>query len=104
MKDLFSNFASKDPTSLLRRIDPTRYYPVYGDDSTIVDDAPTEGKFYVKLERDSSYVMWGDFKTSWTGTELTQYSRGLFGGDLVWKSAGDHRWTGERRTTINASP
>lgn len=38
---LFSNFDSKDPRYLLRRLDPNRFYPVYGDDSTAVDDAPT---------------------------------------------------------------
>ncbi|MGZ6047517.1 MAG: OmpA family protein [Phenylobacterium sp.] len=101
LHDLFTGFESKDPNYLLRRIDPNRYYPVYGDDSTIVDDAPTQGKFYVKLERDSSYIMWGDFKTSWTGTELTQYSRGLFGADLVWNSRASTA-SGERRTTLNA--
>ena len=100
-KDLFSNFASKDPNYLLRRIDPNRYYPVYGDDSTVVADAPTQGKFYVRLERDASFVMWGNFQTSWSGTELTQYSRGLYGGDLVWKSPGTTA-SGERRTTLNA--
>ena len=36
LRDLFSNFSSKDPSYLLRRIDPDRYYPVYGDDSTAV--------------------------------------------------------------------
>lgn len=101
LHDLFSGFESKDPNYLLRRIDPNRYYPVYGDDSTIVDDAPTQGKFYVRLERDSSYVMWGNFQTSWTGTELTQYSRGLYGADVVWNSH-DSTSTGERRTTVNA--
>ena len=100
-KDLFSNFSSKDPNYLLRRIDPNRYYPVYGDDSTIVDDAPTQGKFYVRLERDASFVMWGAFQTAWTGTELTQYSRGLYGADAVWKS-GATTPSGERRTTLNA--
>ncbi len=101
LKDLFSNFDSKDPTYLLRRIDPNRYYPVYGDDSTIVDDAPTQGKFFVRLERDASSVMWGNFQTSWTGTELTQYSRGLYGGDLIWKSEAQTSF-GERRTTLEA--
>ena len=101
VKDLFSGFGSKDPNYLLRRIDPNRYYPVYGDDATIVADAPTQGKFYVKLERDSAYVMWGDFKTSWTGTELTQYSRGLYGGNLVFNSQAALA-TGEKRTTLNA--
>jgi outer membrane protein OmpA-like peptidoglycan-associated protein len=101
LEDLFSNFASKDPSYLLRRIDPNRYYPVYGDDSVIADDAPTQGKFYVRLERDASSVMWGNFQTAWTGTELTQYSRGLYGGELVWNSQATTD-QGERRTTVNA--
>jgi hypothetical protein len=101
LKNLFSNFDAKDPTYLLRRIDPNRYYPVYGDDSTIVDDAPTQGKFYVRLERGESRVMWGDFQTGWTGTELTQYTRGLYGADLIWKSAAATP-QGERRTAVEA--
>ncbi len=101
LKDLFSNFGSKDPNYLLRRIDPNRYYPVYGDDSVIIDDAPTQGKFYVRLERDASHVMWGNFQTSWTGTELTQYSRGLYGGDVIWNSQ-TATSSGERRSTLEA--
>jgi len=63
LRDLFSNFASKDPQDLLRRIDPNRYYPVYGDDSTTVQDAPTSGKFYVRLDKAESSVLWGNFQT-----------------------------------------
>ncbi|SEN16730.1 hypothetical protein SAMN02800694_2975 [Luteibacter sp. UNCMF331Sha3.1] len=99
--DLFSNFASKDPRYLLRRIDPDTYYPVYGDNSTAIDDAPTQGKFYVKAARNDGEVMWGNFLTSWTGTELTQYSRGLYGANLLWK-AQETTSLGERRTSINA--
>uniref|UniRef100_UPI0006878864 OmpA family protein n=1 Tax=Herbaspirillum sp. RV1423 TaxID=1443993 RepID=UPI0006878864 len=101
LRDLFSNFQTKDPNYLLRRIDPDRYYPVYGDDSTITDDAPTQGKFYVKLEKDNSYVMWGNFQTAWTGTELTQYSRGLYGANLLWNAKDTTRY-GEKVTTVNA--
>ncbi|RJG06001.1 hypothetical protein D3870_08205 [Noviherbaspirillum cavernae] len=97
---MFSNFSSKDPNYLLRRIDPDRYYPVYGDDSTIVDDAPTQGKFYVKLEKDNSYVMWGNFQTAWTGTELTQYSRGLYGANVLWNGKDATRY-GEKSSTVN---
>lgn len=99
--DLFSNFTSKDPRYLLRRIDPNRYYPVYGDDSTVVDDAPTQGKFYVRLERAGSSVMWGNFQTSWTGTELTQYSRGLYGAQAALQSQATTSY-GERRATVEA--
>ena len=100
LHDLFSNFSSKDPRYLLRRIDPDTYYPVYGDDSTIADDAPTQGKFYVRLEKDDSHVMWGNFQTAWSGSELTQYSRGLYGADVMWRSA-DATSFGEKSTSLN---
>ena len=101
LKDLFHNFDSKDPSYLLRRIDPDMFYPVYGDDSTIVDDAPTQGKFYVKLEKGDSSIMWGNFQTQWTGTELTQYSRGLYGANLLIRPEATTKY-GERRTFVNA--
>lgn len=98
--DMFSNFASKDPRYLLLRMDSDQYYPVYGDDSTAVDDAPTQGKFFVKLQKNDSELMWGNFLTAWTGTELTQYSRGLYGANLLWKSQ-DITAQGERKTSLN---
>ncbi len=101
LKDLLSNFGSKDPRYLLRRIDPDRFYPVYGDDSTTIDDAPTQGKLYVRLEKGESHVMWGNFQTQWTGSELTAYSRGLYGANLLWKSDPATSF-GERRSQVNA--
>lgn len=101
LKDLFSNFAAKDPRYLLRRIDPDVYYPVYGDDSTTVDDAPTQGKFYVRLEKGDSRVMWGNFQTQWSGSELIQYSRGLYGANARWRSE-DATSFGERRSGVDA--
>lgn len=77
--DLFSNFDSKDPRYLLRRLDPDLFYPVYGDDSTTVEDAPTRGKFYVKLARGDSHVMWGNFQTRWTGSDFANINRGMYG-------------------------
>ncbi len=101
LSNLFSNFASKDPRYLLRRMDPDQYYPVYGDDSTAVDDAPTQGKFYVKLSKNDNELMWGNFLTAWTGSELVQYSRGLYGANLLLKSP-DSTTYGERRSSLNA--
>lgn len=101
LEDLFSNFASKDPRYLLRNIDPDAYYPVYGDDSTTVDDAPTQGKFYVRLEKGDSHVMWGNFHTGWSGSELVQYSRGLYGAKGRFVSD-DATPSGERRTVAEA--
>lgn len=101
VEDLFRNFTSKDPRYLLRRIDADRYYPVYGDDSTMVEDAPTYGKFYVRLERGDSQIMWGNFQTQWTGTELTQFSRALYGAQLKLKST-DITSFGEKKFDLSA--
>jgi len=99
--NLFTNFSSKDPRYLLRNINPDLYYPVYGDDSTTVDDAPTQGKFYVKLEKGDSHVMWGNFQTSWSGAELLQYSRGLYGAKARYRSEETTQY-GEKRTQADA--
>jgi len=86
IQNLFRNLDAKDPRQLLRRIDPDKYYPVYGDDSKTVEDAPTSGKFYVKLERGDSHVMWGNYKTSIKGTELARNERALYGAHARYKS------------------
>lgn len=97
VEDMFTNFDRKDPRYLLRRIDPNAYYLVYGDDSTMVEDAPTRGKFYVKLARGDSHVMWGNFQTRLTGTDLMNYSRGLYGAQAEYRSEASTKF-GERKT------
>ena len=101
VEDLFRNFSSKDPMYLLWRIDPDRYYPVYGDDSTLVEDAPTQGKFYVRLEKGDSHILWGNFQTQWVGNELTRFTRSLYGADLMLKTSAITQY-GEQRAALNA--
>ena len=100
LKSLFSNFDSKDPNYLLRQLNPDLYYPTYGDDSTTIDDAPTRGKFYVKLARGDSHVMWGNFKTQLSGSDLVQYSRGMYGANLKWRSD-DTTEFGQKKTQVD---
>ncbi len=100
IEDLFRNLDEKDPRRLLRRLDPDDYYPVYGDDSTTYDDAPTRGKFYLRLERDDSHVMWGNFKTRITGSEFARHERGLYGANVLYRSE-DATSFGERRVVVN---
>jgi hypothetical protein len=99
LKSLVRNFDEKDPRQFLRRIDPDDYYPVYGDDSTVVEDAPTRGKFYVRLERGQSHVMWGNFKTEIRGTEFLRNERALYGGNAAYRSENATSF-GERKTDI----
>lgn len=95
--DLFRNMDKKDPRRLLRRLDPNEYYPVYGDDSVFVEDAPTQGKFYVRLERGDSHVMWGTHNTRVTGTEFMRSEREIYGANALYRSQ-DMVPSGERRT------
>jgi hypothetical protein len=101
LQNLFKGLDAKDPRQFLRRIDPDKYYPVYGDDSTAIEDAPTRGKFYVRLERGDSHVMWGNFKTRVTGTTFLRNERALYGANAVYRSDEATR-SGERRTEATA--
>lgn len=101
LRRLFRNLGHQNPRHLLRKLDPDDYYPVYGDDSTMVEDAPTNGKFYVRLERGDSHVLWGNFKTRITGTEFLRSDRALYGASASYVSPGTTEF-GERRTEITA--
>ncbi len=89
------NLGTKDPSDVFRRVDPDRYYAVYGDDSTTIRDVDSQGKFYVRVDWDRSYALWGNYHTGLTGTELVRYNRSLYGAKL-------HRRT--FRTTSTGDP
>jgi hypothetical protein len=96
LDELFDDVLTKDPRDVLNRVDPDTLYPTYGDDSTIVEDAPTSGKVFAKVELNDSYLMWGDFENEIENTEFLRAVRNLYGGQLVYKSLatttdGEHR-------------
>lgn len=95
ISELFNGFWDADPQDVFRRLDPDRYYPVYGDDSTTYRDVDTQGRLYVRVDWDKSQALWGNFATGITGTEYGQYSRALYGGALSWRS---------RRATVLGEP
>ena len=70
---------------LFRDIQPDEFYPVYGDDSVKGYDAQSTGALYVRVDKGSSYALYGDFTTQvqsrsgQTATQLSQYNRSLNG-------------------------
>jgi flagellar motor protein MotB len=100
LKDLFSNFMSKSPDSLFRRIDPDYHFPTFGDDGTVEEMAPTLGKFYVKAGRGESYGEWGNFQIGYLNNELAQVDRGLYGANMHFESQRATSF-GERRFAID---
>jgi flagellar motor protein MotB len=85
LDEIFSNFMDKSPEALFRRIDQDYHFPTFGDDSTVAEDAPTTGKFFVKAKKDKTYGLWGNFKIAYTDTDLAHVDRGLYGANLHYQ-------------------
>ncbi|MCW9705421.1 hypothetical protein [Fodinibius salsisoli] len=92
LQHMFDGFFGKNPQDLFRRIDPDRYYPVYGDDGSTHRDINSQGKFYVRVNWDKSEALWGNYSTRFTGTETARYQRGLYGGALRYNSPATTQW------------
>ena len=82
LENLSDNLRREDPRRLFRQLDPDRYYPVYGDDSTTTTDVDTQGAFYLRLDWDHNRALWGNYNTGMTDTELMHYNRTLYGAQL----------------------
>jgi hypothetical protein len=76
----------KNRTQLFRELDPERYYPVYGDDSSTYSDVDSQGAYYVRVDWDKSRALWGNFNTDITANEFAHYSRSLYGAQLVYRT------------------
>jgi hypothetical protein len=99
--DLFKDLHRKDNDSVFRRLDPDRYYPVYGDDSTTVSDTDSQGRMYVRVDWDKSQALWGNYNTGLTGTEFAQYNRSLYGARVQHRSVATTE-LGEAKTNVQA--
>ncbi|MEZ5777044.1 MAG: hypothetical protein R3E44_01640 [Paracoccaceae bacterium] len=86
IEDAFRRLNDKDPRRVIQRLDPEDLYPTYGDDSSAFDDAPTSGRFYLRVEREASSLTWGDFKADLSGAELLRNTRALYGAELRYAS------------------
>ncbi len=98
--ELFSNFMNKTPQALFRRLDSDYYYPTFGDDSTLEEDAPTSGKFYLKWQKDKNYGLWGNFEIAYLDNSLAHVDRGLYGGNLNYEGDATTSF-GEKRFVAN---
>jgi hypothetical protein len=101
VRNILKRIDDKDPRRFLKRIDPDDYYPVYGDDSTTIEDAPTSGHFYVRLQKDDSHIMWGNYKAYVNGNKFLTNERALYGAQGVYRSK-PVMLDGSRSTEISA--
>lgn len=90
----------RDKKELFRNLDPDKYYPVYGDSSSVDYEATdTQGVLYLLIEWDKSSALWGNYNTALTDTEFAQFSRTLYGGMVDFESTSTTRF-GEPDTKL----
>ena len=69
----------KNRDKLFRDLDPDYLYSIYGDNSMLSYDAQTQSPLFVKIEKNQSYLLVGDFNTDLSLQEFTRYNRSLSG-------------------------
>ncbi|PIY82871.1 MAG: hypothetical protein COY78_04470 [Candidatus Omnitrophica bacterium CG_4_10_14_0_8_um_filter_44_12] len=90
----------RNKKELFRNLDPNKYYPVYGDSSSINYAATnTQGPFYLLVEWDKSSALWGDYNTNITDTEFAQFNRSLYGGKIYYEDVATTQF-GEPKTKL----
>ena len=74
---------------LFRDIQPDEFYPIYGDSSVRGFDAQSTGRFYIRVDKNKSYLLYGDYNTSQAtdARKLSNYSRSLTGVKEHFESA-----------------
>ncbi len=66
--------SKKSGKELFSRVDPNRYYTIYHDNSKSGSVATSRKKLYIKLETDSYTLLFGDFNSEFTGSDLSLYN------------------------------
>lgn len=88
-----------------RELDPDYLYSIYGDNSMLFYDIQTNRNLYIKLEKNQTYGLFGDYNTDLTGQEFISYNRTLNGlkfghRDKHWRVSGFSSLTDRRATQI----
>lgn len=81
--------SDKDRIRLFRDIQPDQFYPIYGDSSLRGFDAQSTRRGYLRLDRNKTFVLFGDFTSEGRGDEahnLGLYQRSLTGGKGHYES------------------
>lgn len=83
---IFRDLDQKETNRFFTNLNPDKFYPVYGDASTVVYDAQSQGKFYLAVEGDDLHFRVGNFQTGMTDTELAAFTRTLYGARFEYRS------------------
>jgi uncharacterized repeat protein (TIGR01451 family) len=87
---------------LYKKLDPNHSYPVYGDDSSVVDlSFETDGPLYLLIEKGESFAKWGRFATGFNDVSFATYNKTFQGGIISYESE-ESDGRGREKTSIKA--
>lgn len=76
---IFNRLQDRDPTTLADRLALKDGYPTFGDDSTIVDNTPTSGRIYLRVQNGANFGLFGDYQARLEGSSYLRNERTLYG-------------------------
>jgi outer membrane protein OmpA-like peptidoglycan-associated protein len=83
---LFKDLDKGENDRLLTNLDPDKFYPVYGDSSTIVYDTESQGNLYLAVDSEEFHLLVGNYQLKLNDTELAAYQRTLYGAKVAYQS------------------
>ncbi|WP_047394681.1 hypothetical protein [Cetobacterium sp. ZOR0034] len=99
-KYIFKDFSKRRPRDLFEKLERDDIEFNLGDESTYYSDTDSTGKFYIKLEKQQSSLLWGSYNTGFTGNYYTDYNRSLYGAQGIYNSLDSTKF-GDSRTIGN---
>src|SRR6056297_1552965 len=86
LNKLFKNIGKRKKNTPFEKIDPEKYYPIYGDQSSIDSGVKTAGKLYIKLKSEEFNALWGNFKINYNKNNLIALKKNIYGANLSYNS------------------
>jgi hypothetical protein len=86
LNEVFNNLDQRRFDTSFAGIEPDKYYPIYGDDSTVSSEIDTAGKLYLCLESEELRALWGNYKINYNLNQLIKFNRSFYGFNLDYES------------------
>lgn len=86
IENILDGLERRQRENVISRIDDDQIYNTYGDNSRVYSDINTQGKIYVKLEKNKSKAIFGNYETNINDNYFSNYNRNLYGGYLNYKN------------------
>ncbi|MEA1964023.1 MAG: hypothetical protein U9O41_02725, partial [Candidatus Aerophobetes bacterium] len=93
IKAIYDTAKENPENKLFSELDPDKYYPIYGDSSSLKRVGETQDKLYVRIERHKSFISYGSYETGFNVTEFTSYNRTLQGIKACYAEQGHYNIT-----------